>query len=202
MDRLHILLSDIQEIINAKSNIAKADSSDMTEFLEMAIAALKKIVSNSNAILNNIDLPRVKENLTEPWVLGMIAVIENNMTSIHDFVKFSEESDDTGTEASHKKPIEKKKKSHKTPFRVGFSTKYSPTQETTELNDTDVTDDSDPPSNMTTTTTTIAEPKPGLWDNIRKKKEREGKDYKPAKRGDPDRPDPEQWKKLTKDSKK
>jgi|TARA_B100001094_G_C17774252_1_gene596562 hypothetical protein len=38
--------------------------------------------------------------------------------------------------------------------------------------------------------------KPGLWENIRKKKEREGKDYKPAKKGDKDRPDPESWKKA------
>ncbi|MQF98115.1 MAG: hypothetical protein FI729_01095 [SAR202 cluster bacterium] len=42
----------------------------------------------------------------------------------------------------------------------------------------------------------ISEAKPGLWENIRKKKEREGKDYKPAKKGDPDRPDPESWKKA------
>lgn len=38
--------------------------------------------------------------------------------------------------------------------------------------------------------------KPGLWENIRKKKEREGKNYKPAKKGDKDRPDPEAWKKA------
>jgi hypothetical protein len=38
--------------------------------------------------------------------------------------------------------------------------------------------------------------KPGLWENIRKKKEREGKKYKPAKPGDPDRPDPDAWKKA------
>lgn len=36
----------------------------------------------------------------------------------------------------------------------------------------------------------------GLWENIRKKKEREGKNYKPAKPGDPDRPDPEALKKA------
>jgi hypothetical protein len=42
----------------------------------------------------------------------------------------------------------------------------------------------------------IAAERPGLWENIRRKKEREGKDYKPAKRGDPDRPDPEAWKKA------
>lgn len=38
--------------------------------------------------------------------------------------------------------------------------------------------------------------KPGLWDNIRKKKEREGKNYRPAKKGDKDRPDPDAWKKA------
>ena len=38
--------------------------------------------------------------------------------------------------------------------------------------------------------------KPGLWENIRKKKQREGKNYKPAKPGDKDRPDPESYKKA------
>lgn len=42
----------------------------------------------------------------------------------------------------------------------------------------------------------VAAERPGLWENIRRKKEREGKDYKPAKRGDKDRPDPEAWKKA------
>jgi hypothetical protein len=45
----------------------------------------------------------------------------------------------------------------------------------------------------------VAGEKPGLWENIRKKKEREGKNYKPAKRGDKDRPDPEAWKKAQSD---
>ena len=42
----------------------------------------------------------------------------------------------------------------------------------------------------------IAADRPGLWENIRKKKEREGKKYRPAKPGDPDRPDPDAWKKA------
>jgi hypothetical protein len=46
----------------------------------------------------------------------------------------------------------------------------------------------------------IAQAKPGLWDNIRKKKERLGKKYKPSKRGDKDRPDPESWKKAQSDN--
>lgn len=42
----------------------------------------------------------------------------------------------------------------------------------------------------------IAAEKPGLWENIRKKREREGKNYKPAKPGDPDRPSKDAWKKA------
>jgi hypothetical protein len=38
--------------------------------------------------------------------------------------------------------------------------------------------------------------KPGLWENIRKKKERLGKKYKPAKPGDPDRPEKDAFKKA------
>lgn len=41
-----------------------------------------------------------------------------------------------------------------------------------------------------------AEAKTGLWDNIRKKKKRMGKDYKPAKPGSKDRPSKEAWKKA------
>jgi hypothetical protein len=40
--------------------------------------------------------------------------------------------------------------------------------------------------------------KPGLWENIQKKKERMGKNYKPAKPGDPDRPDPKALKEAQK----
>lgn len=35
-----------------------------------------------------------------------------------------------------------------------------------------------------------------LWENIRKKKDRLGKKYKPAKPGDKDRPDPDSWKRA------
>jgi len=38
--------------------------------------------------------------------------------------------------------------------------------------------------------------KPGLWENIRKKKKREGKKYKPAKPGEKDRPSKEAWEKA------
>ena len=42
----------------------------------------------------------------------------------------------------------------------------------------------------------LSEANNGLWENIRKKKQREGDNYKPAKKGDKDRPDPEAWKRA------
>jgi hypothetical protein len=44
--------------------------------------------------------------------------------------------------------------------------------------------------------------KKGLWENIRDKKKREGKNYKPAKPGDKDYPDPKSLKKAQESSKK
>jgi hypothetical protein len=112
-------------------------------YKSMSIGSLRAIADHALSILNSLDNPRVSENLTAPHLQGIIAVAEDHMRSIHDFVMFVDDSSDTSESSS----------------------------------------------------------KPGLWDNIRKKKEREGKKYKPAKRGDPDRPDPKMWKKLTKDSK-
>ena len=44
--------------------------------------------------------------------------------------------------------------------------------------------------------------KKGLWENIRDKKKREGKNYRPAKPGDKDYPDPKALKKAQKSSEK
>jgi hypothetical protein len=113
------------------------------DYFGMSVGSLKAIANHAQNILDNLDNPSVKENLTAPHLQGMIAVAEDNLRSIHDFVMFSSENDD---------PVD----------------------------------------------TGSAGDKPGLWDNIRKKKQREGKKYRPAKPGDKDRPDPEQWKKLSK----
>lgn len=111
-----------------------------TEFLEMNTGSLKAIVQHAQNILQSLDNESVKNNLTESWLQGKIAITEDYMRTIHDFVMFVSDDDDT-SEGSKR---------------------------------------------------------PGLWDNIRKKKEREGKNYRPAKTNDEDRPDPKMWKKLTK----
>jgi hypothetical protein len=110
------------------------------DFYNMSVGSLNAVMNHAKNILDNLNNENVKENLTASHLQGMIAVVEDQMRSIHDFVMFVASSADT----------------------------------------------------------TDAGSKPGLWDNIRKKREKMGKKYKPAKPGDKDRPDPEQWKKLTK----
>jgi hypothetical protein len=142
MDRIYDILKNVQAAVeNQGADSTQAELSEYkNEFLEMNIGSLRAIMQHAQNILDAMDDPSVKENLTESWLQGKIAITEDYMRTIHDFVKYVPSEDDNS----------------------------------------------------------FAGNKPGLWDNIRKKKEREGKNYKPAKRGDKDRPDPDQWKKLTK----
>lgn len=136
--------SEIDNIIIDQTKASSENETPETELMEykqdffyMSVGSLNAIMHHAKNILENLENPMVKENLTESWLQGKIAITEDYMRTIHDFVMFVSES-------------------------------------------ADKTD------------------RPGLWENIRKKREREGKKYKPAKPGDKDRPDPEQWKKLTK----
>jgi len=162
MDRINDILNAINEELTDKFGTkSKAEDGDFTEvedmeeenpemelmeykydFYEMSLGSIKSIAMHAQAIVDAIDNPSVKEGLTESWLQGKIAVTEDYMLTIHNFLMFSESETDTeGAEAG---------------------------------------------KNL-----------PGLWENIRKKKEKMGKKYKPAKPGDKDRPDPEQWKNLT-----
>lgn len=111
-------------------------------YYDMSVGSLKAIMNHAEDILDYLDNPVVKENLTAPHLQGMIAVAEDHLRSIHDFVMFAE-TDDEEIESE-------------------------------------------------------ANNKPGLWENIRKKRERKGKKYRPAKPGDKDRPNPESWKRAQK----
>ena len=128
-------MSDVQNQL--KANELEEYKKD---FLEMNIGSLNAIMRHAQDLLESLDDPAVKENLTESWLQGKIAITEDYMRTIHDFVKFVPSDDDN----------------------------------------------------------TYAEDRPGLWENIRRKKEREGRKYRPAKPGDKDRPDKKQWDKLTK----
>ena len=137
------ILSSIQNQLTSSEHTPEEELMEYKEdFLEMNIGSLTAIMRHARSILKAVEDgdDSVKNNLTESWLQGKIAITEDYMRTIHDFVKYVPSDDDN----------------------------------------------------------TYAEDKPGLWENIRKKKEREGKKYRPAKPGDKDRPDPKQWDKLTK----
>jgi hypothetical protein len=156
MDRINDILNSVNEILSIKT---KAEDGDFTkiedmevespememmeyqkDFYDMSVGSLRAISQHASNILNALENPMVKENLTESWLQGKIAITEDYMRTIHDFIMYVSEAADNISAAD----------------------------------------------------------KPGLWENIRKKKEREGKNYKPAKPGDKDRPDPSSWKKAQK----
>lgn len=132
---------DLDDESDDASIAGQDDESYKDQFLGMSISSLRNIVDNASRILSNLEKTTVKENLTASWLQGMIAVVENNMSSVHDFVMFSDHDDDNSSYGSKERP--------------------------------------------------------GLWENIRKKKEKKGKKYRPARVGDKDRPDPKTWKELT-----
>ena len=111
------------------------------DFRGMIVGSISSIKQHCENILNNLDKEYVAENLTEPFLQSQIAIAEDYVVSMHNYVMFNErEDEDMEAEAAKK----------------------------------------------------------GLWDNIRKKKKRMGKNYKPAKPGSPDRPSKEAWEKAQK----
>jgi hypothetical protein len=64
-----------------------------SDFLGMSIGSLRSIQNHVNAILANLENPNIKENLTESWLQGKIAVTEDYMTTIHNYVIFNQEGD-------------------------------------------------------------------------------------------------------------
>ena len=66
------------------------------DFLGMSIGSLRSIQSHANAILANIENLNVKENLTESWLQGKIAVTEDYLVMIHNYVMFNQEDDYSG----------------------------------------------------------------------------------------------------------
>ena len=136
-----------KDIMHSVQNQIKANESPEIElkeykqdFLEMNIGSLNAIMRHAQEILQSLDNPMIKENLTESWLQGKIAITEDYMRTIHDFVKYVPLGDDD----------------------------------------------------------TYAADRPGLWENIRRKKQREGDNYRPARPGDKDRPDKEAYKKAQK----
>lgn len=82
----------------------------------MSLGALKSIAQHAQAVVDAVERGDIKEGLTESWLQGKIAVTEDYVLTIHNFLMFGESETDTeGTEASKNLPglwenIRKKKR--------------------------------------------------------------------------------------------
>jgi hypothetical protein len=197
--------ADIFDMMLSPQDDTEDDSSidenemKINELYEMSLSSLKAIKAHISGILNAIDSgdQNVKENLTESWLQGKIAVVADYIQNVHDFLMFSETEDDT-TDAS------KKRKHHKRLIKtlpIFHNSMMLPSIKTDEVDEDNSPNNPDNEEFEPDSSPTLSGEKPGLWDNIRKKKEREGKKYRPAKRGDEDRPNPKMWKHLTEGNK-
>ena len=99
-----VTFCDQSELLKIWPDLSKAqevevedDSEELDEykgdFLGMSIGSLRSIQAHVTAILNNIEDSNVKENLTESWLQGKIAITEDYMLMIHNYVMFNKEDE-------------------------------------------------------------------------------------------------------------
>jgi hypothetical protein len=61
------------------------------DLYNMAISSLASIKSHTDMILNSLNDLNVQENLTETWMQGKLAVAEDYVVTVHNYVMFSKE---------------------------------------------------------------------------------------------------------------
>jgi hypothetical protein len=146
----------------------------------MSVGSINSIKKHADNILESLNDPMVKENLTESWLQGKIAITEDYMLTIHNYVMFVQDNDDEIEESEVDAAAEDLTVDN---LYIPEDSEYV-TAEEVAFDEADILEYD------------IAKARPGLWENIRRKKQREGKNYKPAKPGDKDRPSKEAWKKA------
>jgi hypothetical protein len=167
----------------ADASIEAAESLEeyKQDFFNMSVGSLNSIKKHAENILESLNDPMVKNNLTESWLQGKIAITEDYMLTIHNYVMFVDENGEEDYEESEVDAAAED---------LTIDNLYIP-EESEYVSATEVAFDENDVVEID-----IAKERPGLWENIRRKKKREGKNYKPAKPGDKDRPSKEAWKKA------
>jgi hypothetical protein len=181
-----LILNSFEKNANIKANGEEELIEYKNEFLEMALGSIASIKKHAENILAGIQSnPQIKNNLTEPFLQQQLALAEDYMITVHNYVMFAQETDEEGedegeieeeVDASAEEVNEYNLYIPEEPEYVTLAEVFFDESELEEYD--------------------IAAKRPGLWENIRRKKQREGKNYRPAKPGDKDRPDKKAWEKA------
>jgi hypothetical protein len=186
-----VLILNSFKNINTKEAVGEEEeiTEYKNEFLEMALGSITSIKKHAENILAGIQSnPQIKDNLTEPFLQQQLALAENYMITVHNYVMFAQETDEESEVEMEDEDIDEEidasgeeidENNLYVPDESEYVTLAEVQFDKAELEEYD-----------------IAAKRPGLWENIRRKKQREGKNYRPAKPGDKDRPDKKAWEKA------
>jgi hypothetical protein len=67
------------------------------EFIEMALGSIAVIADHAKEILDNANDPKIRENLSEPFLQQQIALAEDYMMTISNYVMYAQETDEETT---------------------------------------------------------------------------------------------------------
>jgi DNA replication initiation complex subunit (GINS family) len=91
---------DQAEFLKLDPSLAQAEETPEEELQEykddfygMIVGSITSIQANAQNILNKLNDPMVKENLTEPFLQQMAALAEDYMITIHNYVMFNKEDE-------------------------------------------------------------------------------------------------------------
>ena len=57
----------------------------------MAVGSITSIKAHADNILNALNDPKIQENLTETWMQGKLAIAEDYLVTVHNYVMFNKE---------------------------------------------------------------------------------------------------------------
>ena len=103
---------DQTELLKLDSSLAQASESPEEELQEykddfygMIVGSITSIQTHAQNILNKLNDPMVKENLTEPFLQQTAALAEDYMITIHNYVMFNKEEESEAKQVEGEKNI-------------------------------------------------------------------------------------------------
>ena len=89
---------DQVELLKIDASLSQAEEIEDLEdykedFYEMIVGSINSIYQHSKNIIEKLEDPMVKENLTEPFLQQMAALAEDYMITIHNYVMFNKENE-------------------------------------------------------------------------------------------------------------
>ena len=90
---------DQTELLKIDASLSQAqeieDLEDYKEdFYEMIVGSINSIYQHSKNVMDKVNDPMVKENLTEPFLQQMAVLAEDYMITIHNYVMFNKEDEE------------------------------------------------------------------------------------------------------------